>query len=164
MATGEGVANRALVVDGTELLTKGQIKHGVTDRRDQLVVKPTGFSGFTEYTAAVSHFERALGANPLHVRARKHMYMALAERKQWTELLHFSTRRVAVAPFDFEAWLARGLAAQRLLQSRDAAAAFDSALVYMTPTARAEYTRITRIFPPKKHGGDARGQREKRTS
>ncbi|MEP6765481.1 MAG: GWxTD domain-containing protein, partial [Gemmatimonadaceae bacterium] len=151
----EGLAHRSIPTNDAPpegIYSKEQAKHGVGIRRDQLVEPKTHFSGFAEYSEALQMFQRALDVNSLNVRARLHVYMALAEQKNWNELLAFGVRQIAASPWDFQAWAAVGLAQQRLNHDNAAAAAFDSALVLMTPVARGEYTRITRILPPKSYG------------
>ena len=151
----EGVANQRLpVADAAseETYSKEQEKKGVAARRDRLVEPKSSFSGFADYSEALQMFQRALTANPQNVRARLHVYMALADRKNWLELLAFSAKQAATSPWDFEAWAAIGLAQQRLNHGVLAAAAFDTAFMYMTPEARGEYTRVTRILPPQSYG------------
>ncbi|MEP6779973.1 MAG: GWxTD domain-containing protein [Gemmatimonadaceae bacterium] len=134
------------------MFNKDQAKYGVGIRRDQLDEPKLHFTGFADYTDALEMFQHALAANAQNARARLHVYMALAERNNWLELLAFSSKQTANAPWDFQAWAAVGLAQQRLNHSDAAAAAFDSALAMMTPIARGEYTRVTRILPPKSYG------------
>ena len=143
----ENIANQALEIEGAPSFSWEQARDGVAVRRDQLVKPPHSFPGFADYTEAKELFARAMNANPVDARSRHHFYMTLAERDQWPELLRVGNDRIKDAPWDYEAWLARGLACQRLFQSRDAAAAFDSALVLMTPNQVANYKRITRIIP-----------------
>ncbi|MEP6779291.1 MAG: GWxTD domain-containing protein, partial [Gemmatimonadaceae bacterium] len=143
----EGSANRALEITDYHVFSKEQAEFGVAIRRDMLVKPDRSFSGFADYTDAVNYFMRANATNALNARARRHLYMAQAERAQWPEMLRGSNAQLKVAPWDFEAWLARGLASQRLFQSKDAAAAFDSAIVLMTPEQVASYKRFSRILP-----------------
>ena len=58
-----------------------------------------------------------------------------------------AARETRKSPWDFEAWLALGLANTRLLKAADAAVAFDSALVLMSPVARDSFTNIARLLP-----------------
>ena len=101
------------------------------------------YKGFAEYTFAVDYFLRAAKMNSKYALARRHLYMAYAERANWSELLSASKARGG----DRDALFARGLAYARLDRSTDAAAAFDSALTLMTPDARVSFTRITRLLP-----------------
>ncbi|MEP6765175.1 MAG: GWxTD domain-containing protein [Gemmatimonadaceae bacterium] len=143
----ENLANRALEILDYHVFSKEQAEFGVAIRRDQVVKPDKSFSGYADYADAVNLFRRASANNAVNARARRHLYMAQAERAQWTEMLRASNAQIKVAPWDFEAWLARGLASQRLFQSKDAAAAFDSAMVLMTPEQVASYKRFTRILP-----------------
>ncbi|MEP6765483.1 MAG: GWxTD domain-containing protein, partial [Gemmatimonadaceae bacterium] len=145
----EGVADQALDIETGPMFSKAQRKFGVEIRRDQMVKPANSFPGFADYTEAMNFFLRANNANPTNAHARHHLYMVLAERAQWAELLKASKRQLQVATWDYEAWLARGLASTRLYQTADAAAAFDSAMAYMTPQQVASYKRFTRILPSK---------------
>ncbi len=148
----ENDADQALEVEPGPTYSDQQRQHGVGIRRDLLVKPPHSFAGFADYTEAVNFFRRASTANPINAHARHHLYMAQAERAQWPELLKASAEQLKVAPWDFEAWLARGLASARLFQTADAAAAFDSALTLMTQAQKSSYTRFTRILPPRVYG------------
>src|SRR5919201_3628223 len=86
------------------------------------------WSGQREYLSAWEYFSEALRAHPDNERAMRHSYMALADRQRWVELEHLSRVRLMEHPQDAWAWLASGLASQRLHDGRAAAAAFDTAL------------------------------------
>ena len=143
----ELVANQALDIEDAAPFSWEQQKDGVTIRRDH-IVQSNSFTGVADYTDARNLFARAMNANPISARPRHHLYMTLAERDQWPELLRASNLQLKSVPWDYEAWLARGLASTRLFQWRDAAAAFDSALTIMAPEQKDSYTRFTRILPP----------------
>lgn len=102
-------------------------------------------SGEADYLRAVDFFRESLRANPHHGRALRHVFMALAERRNWEELLHAAEVRIAVAPWDPQPWLARGLASHRLGLDAEASAAFDSALANLAPEEVERYTRVARI-------------------
>ena len=150
----ETVAFGALEIEDGPMFDIAQAEQGVKVRRDQMIDFSGRFMGFADYTEAMDAFMRANKANPLNARARRHVYMAQAERKQWPEMLTASNRQLLAAPWDWEAWLARGLASERLNKSADAAAAFDSAMAIMPPEAVASYTRMTRIMPSMQYEGD----------
>ncbi|MEP6779974.1 MAG: GWxTD domain-containing protein [Gemmatimonadaceae bacterium] len=144
----EGVANRALEVGQLDLYSKEQAKKGVQSANDHKVDMGKSFIGFADYTLATEEFHKANELDTSYARARHHLYMALAERKQWGELLKASSEQLKVFPTDDEAWLARGLASQRMNHIEDAADAFEKAFTLMKPAARAAYTRLERILPP----------------
>ena len=151
----EGDANRGVLDEqagASSSYDAAQAAGGVAIRRDQMLQPARSFSGFADYSESLQLFERAVRTNPLNARARHHIYMALAERKNWQELLAASSQQLKNAPWDYEGYLAIGLANQRLNHGELAAAAFDSALVLMSPEARTEYTRATRILPPHSFG------------
>lgn len=102
-------------------------------------------SGESDYLRAVDLFSQALRANPHHGPALRHVFMSLAERRNWEELRRAADLRIAVAPWDPQPWLARGLALHRLNHEAEASAAFDSALANLTPPELERYTRVARI-------------------
>ena len=106
------------------------------------------WSGQLDYFKASDFFSTALRANPHNGRALRHAFMALAERKRWEELREAAARRLGVAPWDPQAWLATGLANQRMGESRAATAAFDSALALLDDEERERYTRLSRLLRP----------------
>ena len=105
-------------------------------------------SGEADYQRAVDLFSQALQANPHHGPALRHAFMALAERRNWEQLLRAADLRIAVAPWDPQPWLARGLALHRLNREAEASAAYDSALANLTPEEVERYTRVARIVRP----------------
>ncbi|HKG93118.1 MAG TPA: GWxTD domain-containing protein, partial [Gemmatimonadaceae bacterium] len=102
--------------------------------------------GQDDYYKANDYFAEALKAEPAHLRAQRHVYMALAERKRWEELRTASSAHIRRAPWDPWAWMANGLASHRLGLETDAAVAFDSALVYLDDRDRARLTSLSRIL------------------
>jgi GWxTD domain-containing protein len=106
------------------------------------------FSGELKYLEASEMFEVARRLDPSNDRVLCHLYMALAERQNWTQLQGVAAERAATTPDDAWARLALGLAHHRLGESAQAAAAFDSA-VRLLPTADLlRLTRLNRILPP----------------
>ena len=106
------------------------------------------WSGQLDYLQATDWFATAQRANPHHLRAIRHGFMALAERQRWEELREAARRRLGVAPWDGQAWLARGLASHRLGEYALAAAAFDSALAVLGEEDRVHYSRLSRLLRP----------------
>jgi GWxTD domain-containing protein len=111
--------------------------------------------GDLDYLKATDAFAEALRLHPSHPGALKHALMGLAARNRWEELRELARRRLSAAPWDPWAWLGRGLASHRLNDARDAAAAFDSALVYLAPGDAARLTRISRVLRPTPQRGRA---------
>lgn len=126
----------------TDVMTTQEIKEYL----ESFARKLTTFSGETHYRGAVAMFVEAVTADPDNQSARRHLAMALAERKQWEELLHHATVRLERAPWDPDAWFARGLASHRMADYADAAQAFDSALVLLSSAERDRLTRLSRIL------------------
>ncbi|HVE80343.1 MAG TPA: GWxTD domain-containing protein [Gemmatimonadaceae bacterium] len=106
------------------------------------------FSGELEYLEASEMFETARRLDPSNRRVLAHLYMALAERQNWSQLQGVAAERAATAPGDAWARLALGLAHHRLGESAQAAVAFDSALRLLPPGERLRLTRLSRILPP----------------
>jgi hypothetical protein len=75
-------------------------------------------------------------------RAPPHLHGARRAR-ELAELRSAAARRLRESPWDPQAWLAAGLAAHRLDDGQAATAAFDSALVFLTPRT-ATGTRASR--------------------
>jgi GWxTD domain-containing protein len=105
--------------------------------------------GELDYRLATDLFGEALAADPNHRAAQRHRFMALADKGLWSELRAAADHRLRQAPWDAQAWLARGLAANRLNDPRAATASFDSALVFLSPEDVDRYTRLSRILRAK---------------
>ncbi|MHB8838975.1 MAG: GWxTD domain-containing protein [Gemmatimonadaceae bacterium] len=105
---------------------------------------PPGVLAFDE---ALSYFETATRAAPSLPLPWRHRFAALAERRRWEELAVVARERLALAPWDPDAWLARGLAEHRSGQG-GAAASFDSAFAQMTDGMRRRLDRVERIMRP----------------
>ncbi|MBA4071108.1 MAG: hypothetical protein C0497_04610 [Gemmatimonas sp.] len=106
---------------------------------------PPGVAAFDD---ALAYFETATRAAPTLPLPWRHRMAALADRRRWEELLVVARERLAIAPWDPDAWLALGLAQHRSNQP-GAMASFDSAFAQMTATARARLDRVERIMRPK---------------
>lgn len=115
----------------------------------QYARKAMDFPGEADYLNAEELFRQALEFDPANSTALKHYYMVLAETSRWAELRSAAERRVAEAPWDPWAWLGLGLATHRLGFPGIAAAAFDSAMVFLTPEDRERYDRLGRVLRPK---------------
>jgi len=121
------------------------------------------WSGQREYLKAFEYFTQAVQSDAANATARRHVFMALAERKRWVELQHEARRRVVAAPHDAWSWAMVGLSSHRLGDDRAAAPAFDSAFVYFTPAEREQYDRLARIFTPRDAREDDRLPAEQRS-
>jgi GWxTD domain-containing protein len=109
-------------------------------------VEGDDWMGRKDYDRAVELFEKAIERFPDHVGARRHYYMALAERNRWVELEDVANARVKAAKFDAPSLFAHGLALHRLNRGMEAQAAFDSALALLTDTERSRLTSLARIL------------------
>ena len=114
------------------------------------------WSGQVEYLRASEYFNDAVAFDPENERAFRHSLMLLADRKRWMELQHAARLRTSSHPMDAWAWMGAGLAAHRLHDAAGAAAAFDSAVRFMSPEMRARFDRMTRVITPKDSAAHAR--------
>ncbi len=105
---------------------------------------PPGVLAFDE---ALEYFETATAAAPSLPLPWRHRLAALADRRRWEELLVAAQVRLAIAPWDPNAWLALGLARHRS-GGNGALAAFDSAFAQMSDVTRARLDRVERIMRP----------------
>jgi len=115
--------------------------------RDRLVnvIPPTGEG---PYARALGLFREAVRTDSSNVRARRHLYMALADHRRWDDLRQESERWIQRDPDDADALLALGLSEASQERFTQAADAFESALELMTPQKRASFTSITRVLQP----------------
>ena len=109
-------------------------------------VEGENWMGRDDYDRALELFKQAVERFPDHTNARRHYYMALAERGRWTELENVTSARVRTALWDGPSHFARGLALHRLNRGVEAQAAFDSALALVTDDERGRLTGIARIL------------------
>jgi GWxTD domain-containing protein len=117
-------------------------------------VEGENWMGRGDYERALDLFARALTEFPDHAGARRHYYMALADRDRWDELAAVTSERAKKAVWDSPTHFARGLALHRLGRGMEAQAAFDSALALLTDNERSRLTSIARILrTDKKKGG-----------
>lgn len=107
---------------------------------------PPEYSGLNEYREAEALFREAYDADRVSPRAFHQLAMLLADRNRWQELEQLTRERLASIPWDGNGWLALGLAAHRQGKSRDAAAAFDSALTFLGGQDRTRLDRLERIL------------------
>ncbi|HUO51823.1 MAG TPA: GWxTD domain-containing protein [Gemmatimonadaceae bacterium] len=114
------------------------------------------WSGQVEYLKASDYFTDAVGYDPDDLRAFRHLEMLFADRQRWMEVEHAARLRLLAHPADPWAWLCEGMALHRVRDPVAAAAAFDSAVKYMTPEMKARYDRMTRVITPKDSAAHAR--------
>jgi GWxTD domain-containing protein len=107
------------------------------------------WSGQLEYIKASEAFAAANAYDPENERAFRHTEMLLADRKRWMEVEHNARLRLSAHPADPWAWMAAGMSAHRLHDAPGAAAAFDSALKYMSPEMHHRFDRLDRIVTPR---------------
>lgn len=149
----EPVANRALLGDGQQKIQlsmfNGFSRDKAKDFVESFIHKIQPPTGERDYLQALERFRLAVTADPTSLRNSRHLYMALGERGRWNEMLDLASRRAKVAPLDYQAHLARGLALHRLNNDKQSQVAFDSAFALMDDTDQARLTRFTRILRPK---------------
>jgi GWxTD domain-containing protein len=148
----ESIGNRGLAADGRRVQLSGNDNFMRKDAGDVVasflkkIEPPTGTEA---YNTALEHFRTAVGADSTNLRFSRHLYMTLAAKDRWEELLSVASRRSAQFPVDYQARLARGLALHRLRRFAEAKSAFDSALVLMDDDEAERLTRFTRLLRPK---------------
>ncbi|HUF29849.1 MAG TPA: GWxTD domain-containing protein [Gemmatimonadaceae bacterium] len=108
--------------------------------------KPESRLGDGDFSRARDHFEQALSLNANNVMARRHLFMTMTSRGQWTQLRDAAQGRLHRTPWDPWGWLALGLATHRLGDDGAATAAFDSALVLLGHDERTHFTRLSRLL------------------
>lgn len=147
----ELIVNRALSSNGGHVQLQTETNWRRTLAKDYLetfakkIQPPTGAA---EYARAFALFTTAMDAAPHSVHYARNVVMALATRRDWTQLLAVATRRAAQSAFDGQAQLARGLALHRLGRDREALTSFDSASALMDDSDRDALFRIDRLLPP----------------
>jgi len=107
---------------------------------------PSSVTGDGDYEAAEKLFREAVTTSPQHPRAFRALAMLLAERNRWSELRAATEAQLGLIPWDPYAWMAMGLAAYRLGETKSAAAAFDSAFVFLAPAEAQRLDRLERVM------------------
>ncbi|HKS06649.1 MAG TPA: GWxTD domain-containing protein [Gemmatimonadaceae bacterium] len=141
--------SRAAVVSGSEEggMTTTQSLKGIEDALALTTqTLPFDLAGGPDYERAEALFREAYEALPGNARAFHQLAMLLAARSRWTELTSLARAQVARAPWNAWAWMTLGLATHRAGDSRSAAAAYDSAMSYMTKDERARLDRVERVL------------------
>ena len=113
-------------------------------------------SGAADFEVALRAFRSAVDVDPANHSARDHLYMALAEKRDWPALVAASDHAVLRDSTDTQAWLARGLATHRLERYRDAATSFGKALSYMERAEQLSFTDLSRLLTPKAYANTSR--------
>lgn len=147
----ETTANRAAVGAGQhmQLQTKNRFSRAqAKDFLETFAHKIEPPTGQTDFETALRQFRLASTVAPSQLRYSRHLYMALATGRQWEELLAVATARARQSDFDAQARMARSVALVRLGRTKAARAAFDSALMGMDDSAKAELFRLDRLLSP----------------
>ncbi len=110
------------------------------------VVSPP--TGETDFVNALRQFREAVALDSGNTVAQRHVYMALAEKRSWNDLLQEANRRLRRDADDVDALLARGLAASSLEDYESGAGAFAQALQRMPPLQRSAFTNVKRVLAP----------------
>ena len=151
----EFLGNRAILIDGRygqrPVLLAPTSRNTVDHEPRWLVNKVEPPTGLAPYSTALSFFQAAVGADSSNQRYSRHLYMALAAKNRWEELLSVATQRSAQFAFDYQAKLARGLSLHRLRRFAEAKAAFDSASILMEEDEWERLTRFSRLLTPKSY-------------
>ncbi|MDQ6612022.1 MAG: GWxTD domain-containing protein, partial [Gemmatimonadota bacterium] len=142
--------NRAMLpfgqkVDLAQLLDASGTHTKDLDLVAHKIEPPTGTGAFN---TALADFRRSTAADPTSLRSSRHVFMALADKGRWEEMVAEGKRRAALSPFDYQAWLAMGLAQHRLGHEKESKVAFDSAFVLLDDETQARFDRLTRILRP----------------
>lgn len=122
--------------------------------RNAVLVTPP--SGAADFEVAQRAFSTAVDLDPTNGPARTHLFMVLAESRDWPALLLATERTIRRDSGDADAWLARGLATQRVERYKDAAVSFDNALRQMDDSAQLAFTNLSRLLTPNKFANDRR--------
>jgi GWxTD domain-containing protein len=159
----EPISKRALASDGRQVdlsMVSGIRRDRAVDYLNSFVRRIEPPTGDGDYKTAMEYFRRALEADPTNLRTARHYYMVLGEREQWEEMRAVARRRLSIYPLDWQSQLARGLAAHRLGDGKEAQAAFDSALINMDDSTRDRMTSLSRILRPTMRAGDAKKRKD----
>ncbi len=112
----------------------------------QQVHPDPGDPGGGDKRAAEEHLRAALSADPRHVAAAGLLIVLLGEEDRREEADEVARRLTAAAPDSGRAWALAGLAFARLNRWADAQAAFDTAMIRMTPAQRGPYANLAPIL------------------
>ena len=112
----------------------------------QQVRPDPGDPGEADKRAAEEHLRAALSADPRHVAAAGLLVVLLGEEDRWEEAELVGRRLTAAAPDSGRAWAVAGLALARVNRWADAQAAFDTAMMRMTPAQRGPYANLAPIL------------------
>lgn len=113
-------------------------------------------SGVEKLALATRAFGDAVARDPSNAIARRHLYMVMAETNDLPSLLTATSRALARDSTNVDAWLARGIAAQRVENYKDAATSFDRAMRLMSDSARFAFTDLSRLLSPDRHANVSR--------
>lgn len=97
-------------------------------------------------TNAESALWQVVYARPSDVRSAGLLVVVLGEQERWEESVAVARRLVLAAPDSGRAWAVFGLALARTGRWRESQAAFDTALVRMTPHDAAPYRNLGQIM------------------
>lgn len=144
----EPVANRGMTNTGMGIDLSAVQRRYAADYLRSMAPKIEPPTGNADYHAALEKFEQAVRADPTSQRYNRHLYMALAERGRWNEMLSIARQQSKAYPLDYQAWQAIGLASHRLGDEATASVAFDSASALMDDAERERMTQLTRVLRP----------------
>ena len=132
------------------------LRQDIAEYYKQNYVKVSPPSGAEKLTYALRAFADAVTASPLNAAARRHQLMVMAEQGDWGGMMNATQRALSRDSNDVQAWLARGIATQRLEQYKEAAVAFNVATRLMSEGERASFTSLTRLLTPNRYANKSR--------
>lgn len=132
------------------------VRQNLAEYYAQNVVKVSPPSGIEKLLYASRAFGDAVAASPANERARRHAYMVMAEQSDWSGILRTTQQALTRDSSDLQAWLARGIATQRLEQYKEAATAFNAAMNLMNADEQSAFTSLTRLLTPNRFANRSR--------
>ncbi len=102
--------------------------------------------GGGERESMLSHFHRALTANPAHVGAATHLLASYHDEGRTDEFMAESRRFVRAAPAEPRGYLALGLGLHALGRDDEAAGAFEYAIELLPANERTEFLAVSRLL------------------
>lgn len=135
-------------LDATQVVTRESLRAGRAIVSQQFRRTDGGFDNEIDYVQAEQYFREAYDADPTYLRGYQQLAMLFADRHRWPELAALARGRIRQEPGDAWAWMTLGLAAHRMRDTRQSAAAFDSGFARLDPLERGRLDNIARVLRP----------------
>ena len=146
-------------VDRTDL-RKAQagstLRQDIAQYYEENVIKVSPPSGAEKLAYAFRAFNDAVVASPANELARRHQLMVMAEKSDWVGITSATQRAIASDSNDRQAWLARGIAMQRLERYADASVAFSNGMRLMSDGEQAAFASLSRLLTPNRYANTSR--------